>query len=300
MRSEQLENIVTMMRTMIAGRPADQEINLDEMRSGYDMLGAMNPQAEGAVIEAVSADGVPCEWITTPGVDIARTVVYLHGGGYAIGSLASHRSMLTHLSAAADARVLAVDYRLAPEHAHPAALEDAVGAYRWALNHGATPERSAVAGDSAGGGLTVATLVALRDAGDPMPAAGVCLSPWVDMEAKGESMQTRADLDPMVKESDLLMWAGHYLAGQSPTTPLANPLHADLKGLPPLLVHVGSHEVLLDDSRRLVDLARAAGVDVTLEVADEMIHVWHFFAGNVPEADASISEVGAFIRSHTN
>lgn len=300
MRSEQLENIVTMMRTMIASRPADQEVNLEEMRSGYDMLGAMNPQAEGAVIEAVSADGVPCEWIATPGADMARTIVYLHGGGYAIGSLASHRSMLTHLSAAADARVLAVDYRLAPEHAHPAALDDALSAYRWVLGHGATPERTVIAGDSAGGGLTIATLVALRDAGDPMPAAAVCLSPWLDMEAKGESMRTKADVDPMVKESDLLMWAGHYLDGLSPTTPLANPLHAELKGLPPLLVHVGSHEVLLDDSRRLTDLARDAGVDVTLEVADEMIHVWHFFAGNVPEADASIGEVGAYIRNRTN
>ena len=300
MRSEQLENIVTMMRTMIAGRPEGQEVDIEQMRSGYDMLGGMNPQAEGAVIEAVSAEGVPCEWITTPGVDTARTIVYVHGGGYAIGSLASHRSMLTHLSAAADARVLTVDYRLAPEHAHPAALDDAVAAYRWALRNGATPERTVIAGDSAGGGLTVATLVALRDGGDALPAAGVCLSPWVDMEAKGESMQTKADVDPMVNEADLLKWADYYLKGQSPTTPLANPLHADLKGLPPLLVHVGSHEVLLDDSKRLTERARAAGVDVTLEVADEMIHVWHFFAGNVPEADASITEVGAFVRSHTN
>ncbi|MGC1511435.1 MAG: alpha/beta hydrolase [Acidimicrobiales bacterium] len=300
MRSQQLENIVTMMRTMIAGRPEGQEVDLEQMRSGYDMLGGMNPQAEGAVIEAVSAEGVPCEWITTPGVDTARTIVYVHGGGYAIGSAASHRSMLTHLSAAADARVLAVDYRLAPEHAHPAALDDAVGAYRWALRHGATPERTVIAGDSAGGGLTVATLVALRDGGDALPAAGVCLSPWVDMEAKGESMQTKAELDPMVNEADLLKWADYYLNGQSPTTPLANPLHADLKGLPPLLVHVGSHEVLLDDSKRLAERARAAGVDVTLEVADEMIHVWHFFAGSVPEADASIAEVGGFVRSHTN
>ncbi len=300
MRSEQLENIVTMMRTMISARPEGQEVVIDEMRSGYDMLGGMNPQASGAVIEPVNADGVPCEWITTPGVDTGRTVVYVHGGGYVIGSLASHRSMLTHLSAAANARVLAVEYRLAPEHAHPAAVNDAVSAYRWALQNGATPERTVIAGDSAGGGLTIATLVALRDGGDPLPAASVCLSPWVDMEAKGGSMQTKADVDPMVNKVDLLRWAGHYLNGQPPTTPLANPLHADLAGLPPLLIHVGSHEVLLDDATRLAELAQKAGVEVTIDIAEEMIHVWHFFAGNVPEADASIAEVGAFINKHTN
>lgn len=300
MRSEQLENIVTMLRNLISARPADQEVNVDEMRSGYDILGAMTPQATGAVVEAVDANGVPCEWITTPGVDTGRTVVYVHGGGYVIGSLASHRSMLTHLSAAANARVLAVEYRLSPEHPHPAALDDAVTAYNWAIQNGATPERTVIGGDSAGGGLTIATLVALREGGYPLPAAGVCLSPWLDMEASSESMKDRAELDPMVKESDLLKWAGHYLNGLSPTTPLANPLHAELKGLPPLLIHVGSHEVLLDDSKRLAQLARDAGVDVTLEVADEMIHVWHFFAGAVPEADASIAEVGLFIRNHTN
>lgn len=299
MRSEQLENIVSMMRTMIAGRPEGEEVDIDQMRSGYDMLGGMQPQADGAIIEPVVANGVECEWITTPGVDSGRTVVYVHGGGYAIGSLTSHRSMLTHLSSAANARVLAVDYRLAPENPHPAALDDAVNAYRWALKNGATPERTVIAGDSAGGGLTVATLVALRESDEPLPAAGVCLSPWLDMEAKGSSMETKADVDPMVKQSDLLKWADYYLAGQSATTPLANPLHADLAGLPPLLVHVGTDEVLLDDAKRLAERAEAAGVKVTLEVADEMIHVWHFFAGNVPEADVSITEVGDFIRSHT-
>lgn len=300
MRSEQLENIVSMMRTMISGRPEGEEVDIDQMRSGYDMLGGMQPQAEGAIIEQVSADGVNCEWITTPAADLARTIIYVHGGGYVIGSLTSHRSMLTHLSAAAKARVLAVDYRLSPEHPHPAAVEDAMTAYRWALKNGATPEKTVIAGDSAGGGLTAATLVALRDSGDPLPAAGVCLSPWVDMEAKGESMKTRAELDPMVNRVDLLRWAEYYLEGQPPTTPLANPLHADLKGLPPLLVHVGTDEVLHDDAVRLADRARSAGVSVTLEVADEMIHVWHFFAGNVPEADVSVAEVGNFILAHTS
>jgi acetyl esterase/lipase len=192
--------------------------------------------------------------------------------------------------------VLSIGYRLAPEDPHPAALDDAVRAYRWALAFGgADPARTVIAGDSAGGGLTVATLVALRDALAPLPAAGVCLSPWVDLTQSGATIKTNADVDPMVHVEDLDRWADAYSGPRSTSDPAVSPLFADLAGLPPLLVDVGTAEALLDDARRLAERARAAGVEVTLTVAEDMVHVWHFFAGAGPEADDAIARVGAFI-----
>src|SRR5690606_2652253 len=240
--------------------------------------------------------GVPAEWI---GTGEGPVVVYVHGGGYCIGSLNSHRPMLTHLAAATGGRVLAVDYRLAPEHPHPAALDDACTAYRWALAQGIDPARTVIAGDSAGGGLTLATLVALRDAGDPMPAAGVCLSPWADLTQSGATMEEKADVDPMVHAQDLDRWTKAYAGGADPASPSISPLFADLSGLPPLLIEVGTAEVLLDDARRVAARAGDVGVDVTTYEGPDLIHVWHFFAGAVPEADEGIQRVAAFIRDRT-
>lgn len=293
MRSEPLENIVTMLRTQAAER-GDAEMTLAEWRQAYDGLGGLLPAVEGVGIEEVDAGGVPAEWI---GTGDGPVVVYVHGGGYCIGSLNSHRPMLTHLASALDGRVLAVDYRLAPEHPFPAALDDACAAYRWVLAGGADPARVVVAGDSAGGGLTVATLVALRDAGDPLPAAGVCLSPWADLTQSGATMSEKADDDPMVHAEDLAKWAAAYAGSDhDPGATGLSPLFSDLAGLPPLLVEVGTAEVLLDDARRLAERARAAGVDVTLFEGEDLIHVWHFFAGAVPEADEGIARVSRFIR----
>jgi phosphinothricin tripeptide acetyl hydrolase len=292
MRSEALENIVTMLRAQAAER-GDAEMTVSEWREAYDGLGALLPAAEGVAVEKVDAGGVPAEWI---GAGDGPVVVYVHGGGYCIGSLDSHRSMLTHLASAVAGRVLAVDYRLAPEHPFPAALDDACTAYRWVLAGGADPSRVVVAGDSAGGGLTLATLVALRDAGDPLPAAGVCLSPWADLTQSGATMAEKAEADPMVHAEDLDRWAAAY-AGSDYDAGSAglSPLFADLGGLPPLLVEVGTAEVLLDDARRLAERARAAGVEVTLFEGEDLIHVWHFFAGAVPEADEGIARVAGFI-----
>jgi acetyl esterase/lipase len=223
-------------------------------------------------------------------------VVYVHGGGYCIGSLDSHRSMLTHLASAVDGRVLAVDYRLAPEFPFPAALDDACAAYRWVLGGGTDPSRVVVAGDSAGGGLTLAALIGLRDAGDTLPAAGVCLSPWADLTQSGATISEMADVDPMVNVEDLGRWAAAYAGSDhDPGSPGLSPLFADLSGLPPLQVEVGRAEVLLDDARRLAERARAAGVEVTLFEGEDLIHVWHFFAGAVPEADDGIARVACFI-----
>ncbi len=296
MRSEQLENIVTMLRAQAAER-GDVEMTVQEWREAYDGLGALLPAAADVPVEAVDAGGVPAEWI---GRGDAPVVVYVHGGGYCIGSLATHRPMLTHLAAAAGGRVLAVDYRLAPEHPFPAALDDALAAYRWVLASGVEAARVVVAGDSAGGGLTLATLVALRDAGDPLPAAGVCLSPWADLTQSGATMAEKADVDPMVRAEDLHRWAAAYAGeGGDPAHIGLSPLFADLTGLPPLLVEVGTAEVLLDDARRVAERARAAGVDVTVYEGEDLIHVWHFFAGAMPEADEGIARVAAFVREHT-
>jgi len=226
-------------------------------------------------------------------------IFYLHGGGYVIGSINTHREMVARLSRASAARALAIDYRLAPEHPFPAAVDDAVAAYRWLVGSGVNPRRIVVAGDSAGSGLTMATLVALRDAGEPLPAAGVCLSPWVDQEGTGDSMSGNAAVDPIVERDGLVQMAKRYLGEAGARTPLAAPLYADLTGLPPLLIQVGAAETLLDDSVRLDARARAAGVDSTLEVWDDMIHVWHLFAGMLPEGQQAIERIGEFVKKHT-
>lgn len=292
MRSEALENIVTMLRAQAAER-GDVEMTVEQWREAYDGLGAFLPAAEGVAVEQIDAGGVPAEWI---GTGDGPVVAYVHGGGYCIGSLDSHRSMLTHLASAIDGRVLGIDYRLAPEHPFPAALDDACAAYRWIVAGGTDPSRVVVAGDSAGGGLILATLVALRDEGDALPAAGVCLSPWADLTQSGATISAKDDVDPMVRAEDLDRWAAAYAGSEhDPGSPGLSPLFAELSGLPPLLVEVGTAEVLLDDARRLAERARAAGVDVTLFEGEELIHVWHFFAGAVPEADEGIARVARFI-----
>jgi monoterpene epsilon-lactone hydrolase len=292
MASEQLEMVVDMLASL----PRPGAGSIQEIRAGMEALSAGFTPPPDAVIEAVSAGGVRAAWVRTPESVDDRVVLYLHGGGYVCGSIDTHRDLAIRLSRAARARVLLIDYRLAPEHPHPAAVEDATAAYRWLLACGINPRRLVIAGDSAGGGLTVAMLVALRDAKQPLPAAAVCLSPWVDLEGIGESMQTRAALDPMVQREPLLQMAAHYLAGQSPRTPLAAPLYADLSGLPALLIQVGTAETLLDDSTRLAERARKVGVDVTLEPWDDMIHVWQAFAALLPEGQQAIERIGEFIR----
>ncbi|MCX8072806.1 MAG: alpha/beta hydrolase [Candidatus Binatia bacterium] len=292
MASEALNMIVNMLRSQ---RPL-HEPTVQEMRAGLEAMAQMSVLPADVEMSSVEAEGVPAAWVVVPESEAHRVVLYLHGGGYVIGSIRTHRDLAQRIARAARARVLLIDYRLAPEHPHPAAVEDSTQAYRWLLRQGFEPAAMAVAGDSAGGGLTVATLVALRDAGDPLPAAAVCLSPWVDLEGLGESMTTKADVDPMVQREPLLRMAAMYLGGKDPRTPLAAPLYADLKGLPPLLIQVGTAETLLDDSMRLAERARAAGVDVTLEPWEDMIHVWQAFASMLPEGQQAIDRIGEFLR----
>lgn len=292
MASEQLEMVIQMLRS----RPTDETATIQEMRAGLDAMVGAAPLPEGAVAEPASADGVPVEWVRGAGASSDAVLLYLHGGGYVMGSIASHRAHVARLSQLSGATGLVVDYRLGPEHPFPAAVEDAVKAYRWLVHRGADPRRVAIGGDSAGGGLTVATLVALRDAGERLPACGVCLSPWTDLAGSGASMLEREALDPMVTRDRLLRMAREYLGDQDPRHPLASPIHADLAGLPPLLVHVGTAETLLDDSTRLAERARAAGVPVELEIWDDMIHVFQMFAPLLPEADRANEKIAAFLR----
>ena len=297
MASEQLQTIVSMLRALPGGFTGAPTI--EEMRAGMDsFIGAFTPP-EGMRFEPVDAGGVPAEWTMAAGSGDEPVILYLHGGGYCLGSIATHRGLCGNLSADTGGRVLSVDYRLAPEHPHPAAVDDAVAAYKWVLDQGVSTTRLVIAGDSAGGGLTLATLIALRDQRLPLPAAATAISPWTDMEGLGDSMTTRAELDPMVSREGLKIMSDAYVAGGDPRAPLASPLHADLRGLPPILIHVGDSETLLDDSVRFAERARAAGVDVEVDVWPEMIHVWHAFAPLLPEAGQAIDKLAEFIKSKT-
>lgn len=275
---------------------------LEKAREQMERAAARVRSAPGVAIVPADAGGVPAEWVSVASVGdagSARVVLYLHGGSYTQGSPLTHRGITTRLAVASAARVLAIAYRLAPEHRFPAAVEDATAAYRWLVAQGTAPQRIVFAGDSAGGGLVVATAVALRDAGDPLPAALACISPWTDMAGTGASVVTRAHADPWLKPDGLAAAGRVYVGDADPCTPLASPIYADLRGLPPMLIQVGNDEILLDDSTRLAKRAKAAGVNVTLAVWPGMWHVWHAFGGYVPEADRAIRELGAFVRQQT-
>jgi monoterpene epsilon-lactone hydrolase len=295
MASNELARAIDLERSLLQEFSAAQ--TPEEFRSIYGrFLGQFQPPAD-VEIQPVKAGDVPAEWVMpTSGPPAGRTILYFHGGGYVIGSPKDYRETVSHIARAAQARALIIDYRLAPENPHPAAVEDAVAAYRWLLGDGVEPSRIVLAGDSAGGGLTIATLVALRDRGDRLPAAGVCICPWVDMECSGKSMEVNADADPLVKRDLVAKMAAAYLQGQDPRTALASPLHADLRGLPPLLIQAGQSETLLDDAGRLAERATIAGVDVTYEPWPEMIHVWHWFGSFLPEARQAIDRVGEFVK----
>jgi monoterpene epsilon-lactone hydrolase len=242
---------------------------------------------------------VPAEWTTTPGADRTSAVLYLHGGGYVIGSLDSHRHLVAEIGRACGARTLAIDYRMAPEHPFPAAVHDALAAYRFLLDSGVKPGSICIAGDSAGGGLVVAAMLAIRDAELPQPACGWCISPWVDLACTGASMRDNASRDPTVQKEGVLDMAGLYLAGADPRSPLASPIHGDLRNLPPLLIQVGSVETLLDDALTLARVAGLADVSVDLQIWPEMIHVWHQFHPQLTAGRNAITIGGVFVRGCT-
>jgi len=286
----ELQKLIETLRA----RPKITDVG--ERRKAIDAFAKAFPPAADVSIEKVTLGGVKAEKSRTPGDDAAGAILYVHGGGYVIGSLDSHRHLVTEAGRAAGVPVYALDYRLAPEVPFPAPVEDTVSAYRALLGQGIAPGKIAIAGDSAGGGLVVAALVAIREAGLAQPACGWCISPWIDMEALGGSMASNAASDPTVQKETILEMARHYLNGADPKSPLAAPLHADLKGIAPLLIQVGSIETLLDDSIRLAGRAAAVGVPTRLDVWPEMPHIWHIFHPILTAGKQAIAQGGAFVK----
>lgn len=267
-----------------------------QMRSDWDaaFAGCSVPVS----CRPVSAGGVDGEWIAPADTPQDKAILYFHGGGFRLGSVASHRDPIARIAIASGCRVLAIDYRLAPEHRFPAALEDAVAAYAWLRGQGLKPRDIALAGDSAGGNLVLTAMLWLRDRGEPLPAAGVLMSPWTDLAATGASYESRAAADPIHQRSMILALAKGYLGeGGDPRDPLASPLYADLSGLPPLLIHAGDRETVRDDATMLAEKARTAGVETELQVWDGMIHVFQMFP-EIPQARQAIAAIAAFLRRH--
>jgi acetyl esterase/lipase len=288
---------ILALRELIASRPRATEIV--QRRRDIDARGRQFGVPADVTVEKVSARGVASEWTTAPGADRNSAVLYLHGGGYVIGSLDSHRHVAAEVGRASRSRTLAIDYRMAPEHPFPAAVDDALAGYRFLLDSGIKPGRICIAGDSAGGGLVVAAMLAIRGAELPQPGCGWCISPWVDMESKGASMQDNAARDPTVQKVGILEMASTYLAGADPRSPLASPIYGDLRGLPPLLIQVGAVETLLDDALLLARVAALADVYVDLQIWPEMIHVWHLFHPMLAAGRRAITAGGSFVQSYT-
>jgi len=274
------------------------EINIAKERAELESLAKSFKPLGKIACTPVTAGGVPAEWILPAGISTERVILYLHGGSYIAGSINSHRALAANIAAVAGARALVLDYRLAPEHPFPAALEDSMSAYRWLLAEGTPANRICIVGDSAGGGLTAALLLALRGAGDSLPAAGILLSALTDMTFSGESINAKAGVDLILDLGKEIQFAHLYLGKTDPRDPLASPLFGALDGLPPLLIQVGSDEILLSDATRLAEKAKATGVDVTLEVWEGMQHVWHFAASLLPEGRTAIQHIGEFVLSH--
>jgi epsilon-lactone hydrolase len=256
------------------------------------------PPAETEMVRG-ELGGIAALRVATPRSRLDRHILFLHGGGYVTGSPELYRHILWRFASAAGVRIAAVDYRLAPEHPFPAALDDAVAAWCGLLDEGTDPKRATVMGDSAGGGLALALALRLRNAGAPLPAAIVALSPWTDLALTGASLRKNAVADPIGNAAAAAFLAGLYLAGADPHNPYASPLYGDPTGLPPSLIQVGSDEILRDDAVRMADRMRIAGCEVALEIWPRMPHVWHAFAPMIPEALRAIARIGAFVRQHT-
>jgi epsilon-lactone hydrolase len=279
----------------VGSKPA-RKMSLEERRERIDHFAGRFRPPHGTLVTPVEEPGVRGEWISARRSRDDRVVLYLHGGAFCLGSLASHRNLVAYICAQGGARAFSLDYRLAPEHPFPAALDDTIAGYRYLLKLGIHPSRIAMAGDSAGGNLVLAAALQLRDAGEPLPAAIVCISPPTDFTASSKSLVSRAKMDPLVSLELVVPLCRAYAGELNPSDPRLSPLSGDLHGLPPLLIQVGTHEILHDDSVRFAAKAREAGVDVKLEVWDQLWHVWHAAVPYVPESLKAIRRIGQFLR----
>ena len=292
---KELDQLIELIRSM----PQREEMDIAQMRMDMENTAQMQSIPEGVVCTPVDAGGIPAEWIVPEDTLKDSTILYFHGGGYVMGSIISHRALVARIAEASKSRALLIDYRLAPEHPFPAAVEDATSAYHWLLDENVSPKKIVIAGDSAGGGLTVSTMINLKEKDIPLPAAGVCISPWTDLAMTGETLSTKAEIDPIANAEGAGQMAKLYLGNEDPKSPLASPLYGDLSGLSPMLIQVGTAEVLLDDSDRLAKKAKQAGVDVTYNQWPDMIHVWHAFSDFLPEGKEAIRAIGKYISHHT-
>jgi len=287
-----IEKLMDVLRE----RGTPEGLSLEERRQRMEDIGDRFPAPETATVEPLEVAGCKAEWVYDPASDEGRVMLYVHGGGYVQGSLHTHRNMVYKIAKAIGGRVLNLDYRLAPEHPYPAAVDDTVAAWKWLLDQGVDPAKASFGGDSAGGGLVVAALMAARDQDLPLPGCGCCISPWTDLIGTGRTMETKAAEDPMVNRDALEFFAGLYAGAEDRNHPLISPLNGDLSGLPPLLVQVGTAETLLDDSRRLAARARHARVDVDYVEWEGMPHIWHIFAPILAKSRGAIEELGAYVR----
>jgi epsilon-lactone hydrolase len=297
MPSEAMQDVIDALRNRRKAGAGQAPLSLEERRTTFVPGDRLHPMPDDVLVTEVTAGGVRAHWLATPGADAGRVLLFLHGGGYELGSLRSDGELAARLGRASEMRVLFPEYRLAPEHPFPAAIDDVLAAWRWLrTDQGLSAGSMAVAGASAGGGLAVALLLASRDAGEAMPAAAALMSPTVDLTSSGASMTERADQDPISTPAMLRQFASDYLAGADPKTPLASPLFASLSGLPPLLVQVGTADVLLSDSERLATAAAEAGVDVILQTGEGLPHVYPLMLGT-PEAAEATEQIGKFLRA---
>lgn len=287
-------NELEQLEAMLRARPAP--LSNEQRRAMYDALGDRFPTAADVRVEQAEAHGVPAEWTSTPTANASEVILYLHGGGYAWGSLKSHRHLVSELGRAATMRTLALDYRLAPECPFPQALEDAVGGFRFLLDSGFHPHQIAVAGDSAGAGLTVALLVRLKELGMRQPACALLLSPWADMTAAADSYSRNAKRDPVLNRSIMQFLAEQYLGKRPRDTPLASPIFANLGGIAPLTIFVGSTEALLDDAIALTRAAGLADVSVRLEIWPKMFHIWPNYHPVLAEGRQGVARAGRLLR----
>jgi monoterpene epsilon-lactone hydrolase len=282
------------------GSPFDTSSSLVQQRAMMERQGKLSLMPSEVDVEPVSIGEMYAEWVKPDKVGNDHAILYLHGGGYTMGSCNTHRSLASRIALASRAPVLLINYRLAPENPFPAALEDAKAAYRWLLDQKIDAMKIVIAGDSSGGGLAIATAIALRDEKEQLPTGIVCISPWADLTLSGETISTCAKTDPLISRETSLLHASRYVGQQNPKSPLISPVFADLSRLPPLLIQVGEYEILRSDSIRLSENARRVGVEVNLEIWEGMWHVWHAFAGLMPESQRAIEELGFFIRSQMN
>ena len=297
MPSQAMQDAIEALRDRQQASAGQVPPTLQELRATFTPGDRLHPVPDDVLVTDVTAGGVPAHWLTAPGTDPGRVLLFLHGGGFELGSVRSDGELAARLGRAAGMRVLFPEYRLAPEHPFPAALDDVLAAWHWLrTDQGLSAASLAVAGDSAGGGLAVALLVATRDAGEELPAAAVLMSPTVDLTSSGASMTERVDQDPISTPAMLRQFAADYLAGADPKTPLASPLFASLTGLPPLLIQVGTADLLLSDSERLATAATHAGVDVTLQIGEGLPHVYQLLLGT-PEAAQATEQIGKFLRA---